>query len=417
SVDLGDAAALGVAAGDPLVATATDTNGNSSEFSPAILATSNYEVINFDGLPAQTGQTAIDTLNSTYADLGVTFDFFIPRYRFPSWTYPVIGSDNVTVATCCADTPRGADALISFDYAVDSVSVNYVNTGGYIRHLIAYNQVGTADFIETQEGSIVDVVHGDANPGILTISGSCIRSVQIENEAFAFVMDDITFTPMSGPDVDGDGLVNQCDPENVITVNSLDDGVDVNVGDGVCETAVSGQCTLRAAIQEANVMPGAERIQFVPTLNGVITLSGGQIDILDALTLAGPGANAVTVSGDNASRIFNIAAAGQPVILSDLTFADGNGLPIGFGGAITSYSALTIQDAAFVNNTATDGSGGAINFSGLLTLDNVTFDGNVASGGNGGAVNLDIGTLTATGSAMTNNSVSGFGGALSINNE
>ncbi|MBM4425155.1 MAG: CSLREA domain-containing protein [Chloroflexi bacterium] len=43
-------------------------------------------------------------------------------------------------------------------------------------------------------------------------------------------------------------------------VNSTADAVDVAPGNGVCETATAGQCTLRAAIQEANALAGDDSI-------------------------------------------------------------------------------------------------------------------------------------------------------------
>ena len=45
-----------------------------------------------------------------------------------------------------------------------------------------------------------------------------------------------------------------------LVVNHNGDGVDANPGDGICQTATAGQCTLRAALQELNalaVQPGA----------------------------------------------------------------------------------------------------------------------------------------------------------------
>jgi CSLREA domain-containing protein len=44
-------------------------------------------------------------------------------------------------------------------------------------------------------------------------------------------------------------------------VNSAVDAVDAVPGDGVCATA-GGQCTLRAAVQEANALPGADTISL-----------------------------------------------------------------------------------------------------------------------------------------------------------
>ena len=45
-------------------------------------------------------------------------------------------------------------------------------------------------------------------------------------------------------------------------VNSTADGPDALAGDGLCQTATAGECTLRAAIEEANALPGVNSIAF-----------------------------------------------------------------------------------------------------------------------------------------------------------
>lgn len=71
------------------------------------------------------------------------------------------------------------------------------------------------------------------------------------------------------------------------TVNSASDAADAAVGNGVCATA-EGQCSLRAAIQEANATPGADTVAFavgsgpqritigtsLPTVTAPITIDG-----------------------------------------------------------------------------------------------------------------------------------------------
>jgi CSLREA domain-containing protein len=47
----------------------------------------------------------------------------------------------------------------------------------------------------------------------------------------------------------------------IFTVNSTGDGADATPGDGTCDDG-SGNCTLRAAIQEANAIPGGDQIKF-----------------------------------------------------------------------------------------------------------------------------------------------------------
>src|SRR5687768_8562149 len=53
-------------------------------------------------------------------------------------------------------------------------------------------------------------------------------------------------------------------------VNSTGDGGDSDLGDGVCNDG-SGNCTLRAAVQQANQLAGADTINV--TVNGTISLT------------------------------------------------------------------------------------------------------------------------------------------------
>src|SRR5262249_4546764 len=77
----------------------------------------------------------------------------------------------------------------------------------------------------------------------------------------------------------------------------------------------SGPGSLRADIAAAN--PG-DTINFAPSLAGqTITLTSGELSITKGLTIQGPGAGQLTVSGNNNYRTFEVNA-GQPVILSGL---------------------------------------------------------------------------------------------------
>src|SRR5438874_2257693 len=67
------------------------------------------------------------------------------------------------------------------------------------------------------------------------------------------------------------------------TVDSTADAEDANPGDGVCATA-AGACTLRAAIQEANALPGLDII-VVPAGTYVLTL--GELKIQSDLVIDG----------------------------------------------------------------------------------------------------------------------------------
>src|SRR5687768_14741066 len=85
------------------------------------------------------------------------------------------------------------------------------------------------------------------------------------------------------------------------TVNSTSDAVDARVGDGACVTR-AGTCTLRAAIQEANALPGADLIQ-VPAGTYAIAIppvnqndaTTGDLDITDSVAISGAGAGSTIV--------------------------------------------------------------------------------------------------------------------------
>ena len=95
---------------------------------------------------------------------------------------------------------------------------------------------------------------------------------------------------------------------NYFVVNAKSDGVDVQPGNGVCETATNnGICTLRAAIQETNANVGADTI-YVPA--GIYTLglpgwlddtsATGDLDVLDDLTITGDGPEDTIIDGNAA---------------------------------------------------------------------------------------------------------------------
>jgi len=73
------------------------------------------------------------------------------------------------------------------------------------------------------------------------------------------------------------------------TVNSTDDGLDADLGDGVCATD-GGVCTLRAAIQEANALDGPDVVKLKTGLY-MLTIAGasendcsnGDLDIKGAI--------------------------------------------------------------------------------------------------------------------------------------
>src|SRR5262245_16255603 len=127
----------------------------------------------------------------------------------------------------------------------------------------------------------------------------------------------------------------------------------------VLNLADSGDGSLRAAILSAQTNPGADVIQFAPQVGGTITLTTGELLISTDLTINGPGANLLTVSGNGASRAFRVvgganAASAITVGISDLTVAHGRATE---GGGINNsgFSDLTLSRVVLSNNLAVGG--------------------------------------------------------------
>ena len=82
-----------------------------------------------------------------------------------------------------------------------------------------------------------------------------------------------------------------------LTVNDTADRVDSQVGNGECRTS-AGTCTLRAAIQEANALPGPDTITvptgtyaiaIAPLGDFVVDPNDGDFDITEPVTITGAG--------------------------------------------------------------------------------------------------------------------------------
>ena len=134
----------------------------------------------------------------------------------------------------------------------------------------------------------------------------------------------------------------------------------------VTNTNDSGAGSLRNAI--ANAAPG-DTIDF--SVTGTITLTSGQLVIDKYLTIQGPGQELLSISGNNASRVFSINA-GVTAELVGLTIK--GGYPVREnGGGVVNYGTLTILNSTISDNTSgPDNVGGGIYNSGTLTVINTT---------------------------------------------
>ena len=228
-------------------------------------------------------------------------------------------------------------------------------------------------------------------------------------------------------------------PSLVVTTTGDED-------DGTSDPLYGSGTSLREALAYANANPGADTVTFAPAAFGTpqtITLSGGQLALTDAARTTIDGGNAgVTISGGNATRVFQVGAFGNTAAtatLADLTLTGGND-PSG-GGAVFNYGTLALTGGAVAGNRATFTGGGVYNTgtltvtgtvisgnsasaaggvfnTGTLTVTGAVFDGNTANGsiGGGGLWNDTIGTAVIAGTTFRNNTVpfgGGGGGILS----
>jgi len=191
----------------------------------------------------------------------------------------------------------------------------------------------------------------------------------------------------------------------------------------------AGDDSLRAAIEAANLTPGADRIVFAPNLTGTITL-GSPLSVTDDLKILGPGSDRLTVSGGGTTRVFQISGPEPVVRIDSLTIADGRGAtavgssgPVTLGGGILNNGAdLTISSVVLVHNQATavavtSAAGGGIAnvFGATLTVRSCTFVDNRSIGpsagtgdSRGGAIFNDAGsTLIVMDSEFRDNAALG----------
>jgi predicted outer membrane repeat protein len=185
----------------------------------------------------------------------------------------------------------------------------------------------------------------------------------------------------------------------------------------------SGAGSLRAEIAAAN--PG-DAIVFAPGLGPTIQLTSDELFINKSLTIQGPGAGLLAISGGNAWRVFEVRGAGTNVTLSGLTITQGSANALnsnygGDGGGITNDngSTLTISGCTVSGNRAYSAGGGVYNFGATLQVINSTLSGNTVQdpiSGAGGAVYSVIGgsayQVSLTGCTLSNNSAAAAGGAI-----
>src|SRR5262245_21363041 len=193
-----------------------------------------------------------------------------------------------------------------------------------------------------------------------------------------------------------------------------------NAGDGAANASncpgTGASCRLRDAIAAAAAgdtinfsnTTASGAVNFFDGNPHTITLNSGELTISQDLAINGPGANALKIEANFASRVFTINAGA--IAISGLTIANGRitGGSTNQGGGIFNAGTLTLTNCAVSSNVVhggTSGFGGGIYNSGTLTLTNSTLSNNQVDNGtsNFGAGIFNSGTLTLTNSTLWGN--------------
>jgi len=176
----------------------------------------------------------------------------------------------------------------------------------------------------------------------------------------------------------------------ILTVNDAGDTSDATPGDGICATA-GGVCTLRAAVEEANALAGADNIHFNIGGGGAVTInkSAANPDItvtsevhIDGYTQPGATANTLTLGSNAILQVRYDGAAGSG---NGLYFTAGSNNSTLRGLVLTRHTgaALVIDQAISIGITGnfigTDAAGTDLhNGTGVFALDNAD---NIGIGG------------------------------------
>ncbi len=192
------------------------------------------------------------------------------------------------------------------------------------------------------------------------------------------------------------------DADETIVVNTTTDTADLTPGDGVCVDG-NGQCSLRAAVMEANANPNTTEIRLQADTTYELTLAGdgedasasGDLDITERTYIRSypAGEPNATIDANGLDRAIHILD-GDFHFLERLNITGGDpfgGNNVGDGGAIFHRSGLLgIEDTHITGNNAGSRGGAIASWGGTLWIEDSTISNNTATA-TGKAIYLGIG--------------------------
>ncbi|MBI1297274.1 hypothetical protein GC175_20175 [bacterium] len=206
----------------------------------------------------------------------------------------------------------------------------------------------------------------------------------------------------------------------------------IPVSGNLVEVSGDGQCSLIEAIENAQsdaqihadcpAGVGADTIEL--TENVTYTLAAVNISttlganglpvITDVITINGNGATIARSSVDGTPDFrFFFVDSGADLTLRNLTLINGAAGSDHFGGAISSFGALTLEQTHIVSNTAGEGGGGLLLGAGPVVIVDSVVSGNRA-GEAGGGLQVQEGTVELINVSIANNRAPDGGGLVTV---
>ncbi len=453
-------------------ATATDANGNTSEFSPCLVASSAARSVQFTSSTYSSGESnGVATLTVTRIGTPggpVTVNYstangtatggaacgsgvdYVNTTGTLSWGNNDLSPKTINVPICNDTSVESSENInVALSDATNGANLGNPATAtltiqdnddpGQISFASSYSVregAATATISVTRnavDGDPVSVQYATTAGGTATGGSSCgANGVNYLNASGTLSWGAGDISPKSFTITVCDNTLPEQDKTVAVSLSNPTGGASLgstpttllNIVDDdhvftVTNTNDDGPGSLRQALVAANMnqAPDSNHIAFSPSAIGTINLLTALPDLNATIFIHGPRANLLTVARSSAVgtpefRIFTING-GRTVSIGGLTIR--NGLVPNGGGGIYNEGTADIQGCDIEGNTSNSGGGGIANI-GTMTINastvanNVSFNfGNISGGG--GIFNF--GDLRITNSTISGNRIDpnghGFG--------
>lgn len=312
--------------------------GNMPRYETYLLTASATDVYNFS------------SSSSLFEVVNIYEDVFVPpatscqnwlasSFGYPSQTFTnpfsvsLVEGDVIEMVVSGFNTGDTGTYTVNFSSNGSGVLINSaILPSGYVYKYIIYNSSGYIIGIEDE----ADLTDGTKYfNDVYTVKGLMVLGAtdlsSYINGTFVSLQNDVTSGAICGELSTNDVTVtvNGCNSGTKTVTSPLDDG---------------GAGTLRYLTE--NACPG-DVIQFDPSLSNATIVLGGQIIVDENVSITGLGINNLSLSGNDASRIFSINS-GVTMSITGLALVDG--YAASNGGAFVNNGTVQLENVKFVGN-------------------------------------------------------------------